>query len=187
MPINRWIEHVRAYAKENNISYSCAVTEAKASYVKAPPAPRKPRTPKQQKSTEPKKDNKKPPEPSSKPPEPSSKPTQSSVGGGGLKKSIGDREKDKTNRIYVKIYGIKGGVTVMFFYKYKIQAQKGIFIKKVERQIDGRDINKKDFTRSQLIQMFKEWYDKNKIAPDTGNNILRKYREIPFNDLIFEF
>jgi hypothetical protein len=34
---NRWIEHVRDYAAKNNISYGCAVTEAKASYVKNPP------------------------------------------------------------------------------------------------------------------------------------------------------
>jgi hypothetical protein len=40
---NRWIEHVRDYAARNKISYSCAVTEAKASYVKVakPKAPRK--------------------------------------------------------------------------------------------------------------------------------------------------
>lgn len=47
---NPWIEHVRKYAKDNNISYGCAVTEAKASYVKQPKAPRKTRTPKQNKS-----------------------------------------------------------------------------------------------------------------------------------------
>jgi hypothetical protein len=38
MPENRWIEHVRKYAKDNNISYGCAVSEAKSSYVKAPRA-----------------------------------------------------------------------------------------------------------------------------------------------------
>ena len=32
--VNAWIEHVKKYAKENNISYGCAITEAKASYVK---------------------------------------------------------------------------------------------------------------------------------------------------------
>lgn len=47
--VNAWIEHVRKYAKDNNISYGCAVTEAKASYVKQPKAPRKARTPKQPK------------------------------------------------------------------------------------------------------------------------------------------
>ena len=31
---NPWVEHVRKYAKENNISYMCAITKAKASYVK---------------------------------------------------------------------------------------------------------------------------------------------------------
>ena len=31
---NPWVEHVRKYAKDNNISYACAITEAKASYVK---------------------------------------------------------------------------------------------------------------------------------------------------------
>jgi hypothetical protein len=46
MPENRWIEHVRKYAKDNGISYSCAVTEAKASYVKAPAKARASRAPK---------------------------------------------------------------------------------------------------------------------------------------------
>jgi len=42
---NAWIDHVRKYARDNNISYSCAVTEAKASYVKVakPKAPRAPK------------------------------------------------------------------------------------------------------------------------------------------------
>lgn len=31
---NPWIEHVKKYAKDNNISYGCAITEAKGSYVK---------------------------------------------------------------------------------------------------------------------------------------------------------
>jgi hypothetical protein len=43
---NAWIEHVRRYARDNNISYSCAVTEAKASYVKAPAKPKAARAPK---------------------------------------------------------------------------------------------------------------------------------------------
>ena len=55
MPENRWIEHVRKYAKDNGISYGCAVTEAKASYVKAPKAPRKPRASKTPKTDKPKK------------------------------------------------------------------------------------------------------------------------------------
>lgn len=29
---NAWITHVKEYAKENNISYACAVSKAKASY-----------------------------------------------------------------------------------------------------------------------------------------------------------
>lgn len=32
--VNPWVEHVKAYAKEHNISYGCAITEAKASYKK---------------------------------------------------------------------------------------------------------------------------------------------------------
>ena len=32
--VNAWVEHVKKYAKENNISYGCAISEAKASYVK---------------------------------------------------------------------------------------------------------------------------------------------------------
>ena len=31
---NPWIEHVKKYAKDNNISYGCAITEAKKTYVK---------------------------------------------------------------------------------------------------------------------------------------------------------
>jgi hypothetical protein len=33
---NAWIDHVRAYAREHNISYGCAVSEARPSYVRAP-------------------------------------------------------------------------------------------------------------------------------------------------------
>ncbi len=32
---NPWVEHVRKYAKENNISYMCAITEASKTYKKA--------------------------------------------------------------------------------------------------------------------------------------------------------
>ena len=32
--VNPWIEHVKQYAKDNNVSYGCAISEAKASYVK---------------------------------------------------------------------------------------------------------------------------------------------------------
>ena len=45
MPSNPWIEHVRKYARDNGISYSCAVTEAKASYNKAPAKPRAAKAP----------------------------------------------------------------------------------------------------------------------------------------------
>jgi hypothetical protein len=38
---NAWIEHVRKYAKDNNISYGCAVSEARASYVKPDKPPTK--------------------------------------------------------------------------------------------------------------------------------------------------
>lgn len=31
---NRWVEHVKKYAKENNVSYACAISEAKKTYVK---------------------------------------------------------------------------------------------------------------------------------------------------------
>lgn len=39
---NAWIEHVRKYARDNNISYGCAVSnpECKASYAKASPKPK---------------------------------------------------------------------------------------------------------------------------------------------------
>ena len=39
--VNPWVEHVRKYAKDNNVSYMCAITEAKASYVKSDPKARK--------------------------------------------------------------------------------------------------------------------------------------------------
>jgi len=39
--VNPWVEHVRKYAKDNNISYMCAITEAKASYEKSDPKARK--------------------------------------------------------------------------------------------------------------------------------------------------
>ena len=44
--VNAWIEHVRKYARDNNVSYGCAVSEAKASYAKASrsPKPDKPMT-----------------------------------------------------------------------------------------------------------------------------------------------
>ena len=31
---NRWVEHVREYAKENNISYACAVSHASKTYTR---------------------------------------------------------------------------------------------------------------------------------------------------------
>ena len=31
---NSWVEHVRKYAKENDITYGCAITEARSTYVK---------------------------------------------------------------------------------------------------------------------------------------------------------
>ena len=34
MPKNSWIDHVKAYAKEHNITYNCAISHAKTSYVK---------------------------------------------------------------------------------------------------------------------------------------------------------
>ena len=43
---NAWIEHVRKYSKDNGISYGCAVSEARASYVKAPTKARASRAPK---------------------------------------------------------------------------------------------------------------------------------------------
>ena len=32
--VNPWIEHIRKYSKDNNISYACAVTKASATYTK---------------------------------------------------------------------------------------------------------------------------------------------------------
>ena len=34
MSTNPWIAHVKKYAADNNISYSCAVSMAKSTYVK---------------------------------------------------------------------------------------------------------------------------------------------------------
>ena len=32
---NRWVEHVRKFAKDNNITYMCAITEASKTYKKS--------------------------------------------------------------------------------------------------------------------------------------------------------
>ena len=32
--VNKWIMFLRQYSKDNNISYSCAITEAAPSYIK---------------------------------------------------------------------------------------------------------------------------------------------------------
>ena len=34
MPTNSWINHVKAYAKEHNLTYNCAISHAKSTYVK---------------------------------------------------------------------------------------------------------------------------------------------------------
>jgi len=31
---NPWVEHVKKYAKENNMTYACAIPEAKKTYTK---------------------------------------------------------------------------------------------------------------------------------------------------------
>ena len=36
---NPWVEHVRKYAKDNNITYMCAITEASKTYKKPQPKP----------------------------------------------------------------------------------------------------------------------------------------------------
>ena len=43
---NAWIEHVKQFSRLNGISYGCAVSEARASYVKSPGKPRAFRAPK---------------------------------------------------------------------------------------------------------------------------------------------
>jgi hypothetical protein len=40
---NPWVEHVRAYALKNKISYGCAISEASATYTKTKAKP-KPKT-----------------------------------------------------------------------------------------------------------------------------------------------
>jgi hypothetical protein len=42
---NKWIEHVKAFASKNNLSYGCAISkpECKSSYQKAPKPPSKSR------------------------------------------------------------------------------------------------------------------------------------------------
>ena len=32
--MNPWIQHCKAYAKEHNITYACAISEASKTYVK---------------------------------------------------------------------------------------------------------------------------------------------------------
>ena len=34
MSKNSWINHVKAYAKEHNLTYNCAISHAKSTYVK---------------------------------------------------------------------------------------------------------------------------------------------------------
>ena len=34
MPKNSWIDHVKEYAKEHNLTYNCAISHAKSTYVK---------------------------------------------------------------------------------------------------------------------------------------------------------
>ena len=34
MSKNSWIDHVKAYAKEHNLTYNCAISHAKSTYVK---------------------------------------------------------------------------------------------------------------------------------------------------------
>ena len=36
---NRWVEHVRKFAKDNNMTYMCAITEASKTYKKPQPKP----------------------------------------------------------------------------------------------------------------------------------------------------
>ena len=36
---NPWVEHVKKYAKDNNITYMCAITEASKTYKKTQPKP----------------------------------------------------------------------------------------------------------------------------------------------------
>jgi hypothetical protein len=123
--------------------------------------------------------NSKPSQPSPKPSQPSPKP---SVGGGGVKKSsgkIGERESDKTNRIFVKFFQRDQGILVSFYGKYGKQKQWNIFTK----IIGDKKSTKKDFSRTQLIQIFKEWYDEEKSK---GKEFFR-FQNVPFNDLIFEF
>lgn len=47
--VNRWIEHIKNYAKEHNIPYGCAISKAKETYVKNEPKPKKEKKPKQPK------------------------------------------------------------------------------------------------------------------------------------------
>lgn len=55
--MNRWVAHVKEFSKRTGKTYGCAISdpECKASYVKAPKAPRKTRTPKQPKEKAPRK------------------------------------------------------------------------------------------------------------------------------------
>jgi len=46
--VHRWIQHVRDYAEKNNISYACAVSRAKETYVKESKTEKKEREKKEQ-------------------------------------------------------------------------------------------------------------------------------------------
>jgi len=173
---NAWVEHVRKYAKDNNMSYGCAVSEAKASYVKAPRAPRK---------TSPPKPSPPPPKPSPPPPKPS-QPSPKSFNEN-LKK-IEDIRNNTPNGVFIRKSKAKEILTISFFSKLSLNPDDLIFDKKSNvKYLSKTDISS-NYSADILKKIFKEWYDKNKIAPDTGNNIQRYYRQIPFDDLrFFEF
>ena len=107
-------------------------------------------------------------------------PPKTVVGSSEVKKSSktsNERESDKTNRIFVKFMNVQAGLKAIFYRKSKKQTQHIIF----SEIVGDSTFTKKNFSRTQLIQIFKDLYDKKQ-----GDKYFY-YDGVPFNDLIFEF
>jgi len=180
-----WVTHVKKFALDNNIAYGCALTDerCKATYVKPPRASRKNPPPKPS-----------PPPPKPSPPPPKLSPPPPKRFGLSPKsfdenvKKIEHIRNNTPNGVFIKKSRAKEILTISFFSKLSLNPDDLIFDEKNNvKYLSKTDISS-NYQADILIKMFKKWYDKNKIAPDTGNNIQRYYRQIPFDDLkFFEF
>ena len=100
-------------------------------------------------------------------------------------KKIEHIRNNTPNGVFIKKSIAKEILTISFFSKLSLNPDDLIFDEKSNvKYLSKTDISS-NYSADRLIKIFKEWYDKNKIAPDTGNNIQRYYRQIPFDDLRF--